>query len=115
MNEAKLKKRQQIEDEIRSIVIKDIRAVLIDNLRRRNRKLGNISCGDVILLVEPIGKRIKSEEFDDDFLYRVAKGRVIQVTRYGFFIEGKSHTGRSTKEFVNKAHIINGTVKIVHE
>lgn len=112
MKEAKSKKRQQIEEEIKSIVIKDIRAILIDNLRRRNKRLGRISCGDAILLIEPIGNRIKSE--DDDYLYRCAKGSVIQITRYGYFIEGKSRTGRTTREFVNKAHVINGTVRIVH-
>lgn len=115
MNEAKLKKRQQIEKEIKGIVMKDIHAILIDNLKVRSKRLGKISCGDVISLVEPLGKRYKIEEFDDDFLYQIPKGTVIQVTRYGYFIEGKSRSGRDTKEFINKAHIINGTVKILHD
>lgn len=113
MSQSNLRKRQQIEDEIRSIVLNDRRAILIDNLKKRNSKLGNISCGDSILLLEPLGKATKTEDLDDDFLYRISNGKVIAVTRYGFFIEGRNRSGRSTKEFVNKAHVINGTVRIL--
>lgn len=113
MNNARSLKRQQIEDEIRGIVLSDGRAILADNLRRRNKRLGSISYGDTVLLFEYAGKKRKSPDTDGECLYRMIEGRVIQVTKSGFFIEGHEKKGRRIREFVNKAHIINGTVQLL--
>ena len=107
-------KRELIEKEIRSIVLSDSRAILADNLLRRKKRIGNIAVGDKVLVFEFLSNRKKKpKNFEGEFLYRITEGTVIQVTPHGFFIQGVGHTGNKTREFVNKAHIINGTVQLL--
>ena len=107
-------KRQLIEKEIHSIVLSDSRAILADNLMRRKKRLGNISVGDTVLVFEFLhNKRKKDASFEGEFLYRLTEGTVKQVTNSGFLIDGVGHTGKKIIEFVNKAHIINGTIQLL--
>lgn len=113
METEKLTKRQAIEKEIRDIVLSDKKAILIDNLRRRHAKLGDLKKGDRVLLYEFFKTRRKDFADEREFLYRIVEGRIIQVTHSGFFIEGHTSRGALIREYVNKAHIINGTVRLV--
>ncbi len=107
-------KRELIEKEIRSIVLSDSRAILADNLLKRKKRIGNITIGDKVLVFEFLAnKKKKTAEFEGEFLYRITEGTVLQVTSHGFLISGIGHTGNETREFVNKAHIINGTVQLL--
>ena len=107
-------KRQLIEKEIKSIVLTDSKAILADNLLRRRKRLGNISLGDTVLVFEFLqNKKRKDESFEGEFIYRITEGVVTQVTKHGFLIEGTTQTGKKTREFVNRAHIINGTVRLL--
>lgn len=113
MDRDNLTKRQAIEQEIKDIVLSDRKAILKDNLLRRRARLGHLQKGDFILLYEFFKNRKKEHTDDDDFLYRIVEGKIIQVTRSGFFVEGRTSRGTSVCEYVNKAHIINGTVRLV--
>ena len=105
-------KRLAIEKEIRSIILSDSRAILADNIIRIKKKLGNIGVGDTVLLFEYIGKKKLASDDMAEALYRMTEGTVIQVTKSGFFIDGINGRGHKIREFVNKAHIINGRVKL---
>ena len=107
-------KRELIEKEIKSIVLSDSRAILADNMLRRRKRLGNIKLGDTVLVFEFLqSKKKKDAAFEGEFLYRITEGTVSQVTKNGFLIEGTTGRGHTTREFVNKAHIINGTVQLM--
>ena len=106
--EIKREKREKIEQEIRSIVLKDKYIILADNIRRRKRI--KLSAGDRVRLKEcTLAARLKR---DGEIMYRVSEGTVLQVTRHGYYVEGRTEKGSPTKDFINKAHIINGAVKI---
>lgn len=105
-------KRLAIEKEIRSIILSDNRAILADNIMRIKKKLGNIGVGDTVLLFEYIGRKKLSPDDMAEALYRMTEGTVIQVTKSGFFIDGVNGRGHKIREFVNKAHIINGRVRL---
>lgn len=113
MDGGKMTKRQAIEKEIRDIVLSDKKAILIDNLQRRHAKLGELKKGDRVLLYEFFKNRRKEYTDEGEFLYRIVEGRIIQVTHSGFFIEGHTSRGALIREYVNKAHVINGTVRLV--
>ena len=81
-------KRQLIENEIHSIVMADKRAILLDNLRRRKKRLGNLKLGDTVLLFEYMGRKKHASPDENDTLYRITEGKVIQVTKSGFFLDG---------------------------
>ena len=102
-------KRLAIEKEIRSIVLSDSRAILADNMKRIRQRL----VGDTVLLFEYIGKKKLSNDDMAEALYRMTEGTVIQVTKSGFFIDGVNGRGHKIREFVNKAHIINGRVRLL--
>jgi len=107
-------KRQLIEKEIKSIVLSDSKAILADNMRRRKKRIGNINLGDTVLVFEFLqNKRKKDESYEGEYLYRITEGVVTQVTKHGFLIDGIGQTGKKTREFVNRAHIINGTVQLL--
>ncbi len=106
-------KRQLIENEIHSIVMADKRAILLDNLRRRKKRLGNLKLGDTVLLFEYMGRKKHASSDENDTLYRITEGKVIQVTKSGFFLDGLNGRGHKTMEFVNKAHIISGRVQLL--
>ena len=108
MSQAKIEKRKKIEAEMREIVIHDSREILLDNMRRRRRR--EFSAGDRIRIVEYINP--KSKNSDVEYIYRVSEGTVRQVTPGGYFIEGENSHGRPVKDFINRAHIINGFVKL---
>ena len=112
MNNSKTAKRQAIEKEIRDIVLSDKKMILKDNLRRRHARLGNLKKGDCVTLYEFFRNRKKEFSDEGELLYRLVEGRIIQVTKSGFYIEGVSHRGALIREYVNKSHIINGTVKL---
>lgn len=105
---AKIEKRKKIESEMREIVIHDSREILLDNLRRRHRREFNV--GDRIHIVEWLNPRVKYPE--NECIYRVSQGIVRQVTTGGYFVEGENVKGRPVKDFINRAHIINGFVKL---
>ena len=106
-------KREKIEKEIRDIVLSDRRAILRDNLRRRKMKIGNIKKGDYVFVYEFFRKRRKERFEEGEFLYRTAEGRVVQVTRSGFFLEGFTDRGTPVREYINTAHILSGKVRLV--
>jgi len=107
-SQAKIEKRKKIEAEMREIVVHDSREILLDNLRRRRRR--EFSKGDKIRVVEYINP--KSKNSDVEFIYRISEGTVLQVTAGGYFVEGQNSKGRPVKDFINRAHIINGFVKL---
>ena len=107
-SQAKIEKRKKIEVEMREIVIHDSREILLDNLRRRRRR--EFSKGDKIRVIEYINP--KSKNSDVEFIYRISEGIVCQVTDGGYFVEGQNANGRPVKDFINRAHIINGFVKL---
>lgn len=114
MKSNKQLKRELIEKEIKSIVLSDSRAILADNILRRRKRLGNIALGDTVLVFEYLqNKKKKDASYEGDFLYRISEGTVSQVTKNGFLIEGTTLRGHHTREFINKAHIINGTVQLM--
>ena len=106
---AKAEKRKQIEKEMRQIVLESNREILYDNIRRRRRR--EFACGDSVTVVEWIaggyGKEAEAER-----LYRVTEGTVIAVLPGGYFVEGKTSRGKLARDFINRAHLINGTVKM---
>ena len=91
----------------------DNRAILLDNLLRRKKRLGNLKLGDTVLLFEYIGKKKYASPEENDMLYRITEGKVIQVTKSGFFLDGLNGRGHKIMEFVNKAHIISGRVQLL--
>ncbi len=106
---AKAEKRKQIEREMRQIVLESNREILYDNIRRRRRR--EFVKGDAVTVVEWIAGRYGKEE-DSERLYRVTEGTVIAVLPGGYFVEGKTSRGKIARDFVNRAHLINGTVKM---
>lgn len=107
---AKLEKRTQIERELHQIILSDSREILLDNLRRRRRHEFNV--GDIVTVVEWISGGYGKDNDLDRRIYRVTEGRVIQVTPGGYFIEGLSTRGKPARDFINRAHIINGLVRL---
>ncbi len=108
---ARIEKRKQIEEEIRRIVLSDQRDILIDNMRRRRRR--EFQAGDRVRIIEWL--RSGGNERGADCMYRVTEGVVVQVTGWGYFVEGISERGLPAKDFVNKSHLINGTVKMDYQ
>lgn len=106
---AKAEKRKQIEREMRQIVLESNREILYDNLRRRRRREFHV--GDEVTVVEWIGGGYGKDK-DAERLYRVTEGTVIAAVPGGYFVEGSTQRGRVARDFINRAHIINGTVKI---
>ena len=106
---AKLEKRKQIEREMKQIILESSREILYDNMRRRARR--EFSKGDRVTIVEWIAGSYRQGNRDER-LYRVTDGVVVQVLPGGYFIEGRTARGRIARDFVNRAHIINGTVKM---
>ena len=107
--QAKIEKRKQIEREMRQIVLESNREILFDNMRRRHRR--EFSRGDEVTVVEWIAGRYGKEK-DAERLYRVTEGTVIAVLPGGYFIEGRTARGKAARDFINRAHLINGTVKM---
>ncbi len=106
---AKLEKRKQIEREMRQIVLESRREILYDNMRRRQRR--EFVKGDKVTIVEWIAGSYRQDSRDER-LYRVTDGVVVEVLPGGYFVEGRTARGRIARDFVNRAHIINGTVKM---
>ncbi len=106
---AKLLKRRQIEHELRQIILNDNREILLDNIRRRRRH--EFKKGDAITLVEWISGRYSASR-ESDRLYRVTDGVVVEVLPSGYIVEGRTARGRHARDFVNRAHLINGFVKM---
>ncbi len=104
----KAEKRLKIEQEMHSIVMADRRKILLDNIKRRTRP--EFKEGDKIRLQEWIGMQKLKER--DRAMYRVFEGTVLQVTRSGYYVEGVAVTGVLVKDFINRAHIINGAVSV---
>ena len=115
MDEHVTLKRQKIEKEIRDIVLSDNKAILRENLRRRRNKIGNVKKGDYVLLYEFFRHRRKERFEDGEFLYRIVEGRVMQVTKAGFFIDGVTDRGLHIREYINTAHILSGKVRLVRK
>lgn len=106
---ARLLKRKQIEYELRQILLRDHREILLDNLRRRRHH--EFKRGDAVSIVEWIsGGYGKPQEADR--LYRVTEGIVVDVLPAGYIVEGRTARGRHARDFVNRAHLINGLVKM---
>lgn len=106
---AKLLKRKQIEYELRQIILHDNREILLDNLRRRRRH--EFKRGDAVSIVEWISGSY-GKMHDVDRLYRVTEGVVVDVLPAGYIVEGRTARGRHARDFVNRAHLINGLVKM---
>lgn len=106
---ARLLKRRQIEHELRQIILQDNREILLDNMRRRRRH--EFKKGDAVTLVEWISGSYNAAK-DADRLYRVTDGIVVDVLPAGYIVEGRTARGRNARDFVNRAHIINGFVKM---
>ncbi len=104
----KAEKRLKIEQEIHSIVMADRRKILLDNIKKRART--EFREGDKIRLEEWIGMQKLKER--DRAMYRIFEGTVKQVTKSGYYVEGIAVTGVSVKDFINRAHIINGAVSV---
>ncbi len=107
--QAKEEKRKQIEREMHQIVLQSNREILIDNMRRRHRR--EFSKGDRVTIVEWIAGTYRRDN-KEERLYRVTDGVVVQVLPAGYVVEGRTARGRIARDFVNRAHIINGTVKM---
>lgn len=107
--QAKLEKRKQIEREMRQIVLESNREILYDNIRRRRRR--EFVKGDKVTIVEWIAGRYGKEE-DGERLYRVTEGTVLAALPGGYFVEGRTSRGKIARDFINRAHLINGTVKM---
>ncbi len=107
-------KRRQIEAEMHRIVTESNREILLDNLRRRYRR--EFSKGDRVMVVEWIAGGYGKDR-DGERLYRVTEGTVIAALPGGYYIEGRTARGRVARDFINRAHVINGTVKLfpLHE
>ncbi len=106
---AKLEKRKLIEREMRQIVVESNREILYDNLRRRRRR--EFLPGDKVTVVEWIAGGYGRDK-DAERLYRVTEGVVIAALPGGYLIEGRTARGRIARDFINRAHLINGTVKM---
>lgn len=106
---AKAEKRRQIEMEMQQIVLQSNREILMDNMRRRRRR--EFSKGDAVTIVEWIAGGYGKDK-DAERLYRVLEGTVIAVLPGGYFVEGRTARGKIARDFVNRAHLINGTVKM---
>ncbi len=106
---AKAEKRKQIEREMRQIVLESNREILYDNLRRRRRREFHV--GDQVTICEWIAGGYGKDK-DAERLYRVTEGTVIAALPGGYFIEGRTPRGKIARDFINRAHIINGTVKM---
>lgn len=106
---AKAEKRKQIEREMRQILLESNREILYDNMRRRKRR--EFSKGDRVTVVEWLAGRY-GKDADAERLYRVTEGVVIAVLPAGYFVEGRTARGKTARDFINRAHLINGTVKM---
>lgn len=106
---AKQEKRKQIEREMRQIVLESSREILYDNMRRRRRR--EFSKGDKVTIVEWIAGSYRQDSRDER-LYRVTDGVIIESLPGGYYVEGRTARGKIARDFINRAHIINGTVKI---
>ena len=106
---AKIEKRKQIEAEMRQIVVESNREILYDNMRRRHRR--EFSKGDAVTIVEWIAGGYGKER-DAERLYRVTEGKVLAALPGGYYVEGRTARGRVARDFINRAHIINGTVRM---
>jgi len=106
---AKAEKRKQIEREMRQIVLESNREILYDNLRRRRRREFHV--GEEVTIVEWIAGGYGKEK-DAERLYRVTEGKIIAAVPGGYFVEGRTQRGKVARDFINRAHIINGTVKM---
>ncbi|MDD6308320.1 MAG: hypothetical protein PUB07_03055 [Clostridia bacterium] len=104
--ERRLAKRRQIEQEIRQIVLRDSREILMDNMRRRRRH--EFKMGDGVTLIEWLQGGIR----ESDRLYRVREGVVVDVLPAGYIVEGRTARGKIARDFVNRAHLINGFVRM---
>ncbi len=102
-------KRRQIETEMRQIVLESNREILMDNLRKRYRR--EFSRGDSITIVEWLAGGY-GKAHDGERLYRVTEGRILAVLPGGYYVEGRTARGGMARDFINRAHIINGTVKL---
>jgi len=105
--QAKIEKRKQIEREMRQIVLESNREILYDNIRRRRRR--EFSKGDSVTIVEWIAGRYGKDE-EAERLYRVTEGTVLAVLPAGYFVEGRTARGKTARDFINRAQLINGTV-----
>lgn len=106
---ARQEKRKQIEREMRRIVLESSREILYDNMRRRQRR--EFAKGDKVTIVEWIAGSYRQDSRDER-LYRVTDGVIIEALPGGYYVEGRTARGRIARDFINRAHIINGTVKI---
>ncbi len=107
--QAKAEKRKQIEREMQQIVLQSNREILMDNIRRRYRR--EFYKGDRVTIVEWIAGSYRKDN-KEERLYRVTDGVVVQVLPAGYVVEGRTARGRIARDFVNRAHLINGTVKM---
>jgi hypothetical protein len=108
---AKAKKRIMIEADLAEIIKTDRIKILIDNMRRRQIK--EFFKGDTVKVMEKYGKGENCIR-DADCMYRVSVGTVVQVTPGGYLVEGQSHHGIPSRDFVNRSHLISGTVTMDH-
>jgi|GEM_PF-1427262 len=106
---AKAEKRKQIELEMRQIVLQSNREILFDNIRRRRRR--EFAKGDAVTVVEWIAGGYGKDK-EAERLYRVTEGTVIAVLPGGYFVEGRTARGKIARDFINRAHLINGTVRM---
>ena len=102
-------KRSAIEAELAQIIKNDRDQILLDNLKSRYR--GKFAVGDRVVLRE---NRYNSADpsVPSEKMYHVQSGTVIQVTKSGYLVDGVSVHGVRARDFVNRAHLINGTVVI---
>lgn len=105
---AKAKKRSMIEAELSKIIQTDNVKILIDNIKRR--QVAEFIKGDTVSVMEGgIGGGCAP---GGDCMYRVKVGTVVQVTPSGYLVEGASHRGIPSRDFVNRSHLISGIVKM---
>ncbi len=106
---ARIEKRRLIEEEMRKIVLESNREILMDNMRRRHRR--EFFKGDRVTVVEWIAGGYGKDK-DGERLYRVTEGTILASLPGGYFIEGRTTRGKVARDFINRAHLINGTVKM---
>lgn len=104
---AKELKRLAIEEELGRIIEYDRHRALLENIKNRNYE--EFFKGDKVTVLE-LRYKNASDAHLGDRMYRVRTGVVTQVTKSGYLIEGISLRGKPSRDFVNRAHLINGTV-----
>ena len=102
-------KRLAIEEELGRIIEKDKYEALAENIK--NRSYEEFVDGDHVALLELRYKNARDTHLGER-MYRVRTGTVVQVTKSGYLIEGVSLRGKPSRDFVNRAHLINGTVSM---